>query len=721
MKIVSWQAVFTEHQVHLLRALGKIPGTSLQVETALEELAERRQQGWVKPDWTDMDVTVLSYGRWLATGMRLIRDNPDAVHLFSGLWASRRFFLLLLYAVWKRRRVGLLVEPYGDTKDGYLIDQGKLKGWLFTKFRPLCYGIAGRLLGRHIAPIFAISPKAVKQFEKAGFQAKNIYPFGYFVPIQKYQKDSVSRGIDTVLNIIFVGSLISTKGIDIIEKLAVHCGKNNIPIKLDIYGPGKPSSLLSAYPNINYRGIIVFGQSQRVMANYDLLIVPSKYDGWGVVVNEALLQGVPVLASSKVGASALIAQSGAGTIFDPNNMPALIDIIESLIKDRTILTKWAIKAQTYAQKLSPETAATYMMTCIEASLHGTEKPSCPWYSMTIYDEFITKIRKRKVVFFHRKPKINNFSVEIAFQIMREALPVEVECVVAESKFDSNGVFRRIYNIIEAAFRQGDVNHITGDVHFLSYLLRRDKTLLTILDCVFMYNTTGIRRHILRLLWGVIPEKRVGLISVISQSTKNEVLKILRCNPEKIRIIPVCISPKFTRHDKNFDASKPRILQIGTAKNKNLIRLVSALQGIPCRLDIVGILSREQISALREKNIDYTNSFNIPEAEIISKYRESDLITFVSTYEGFGMPILEANAVGRPVIVGNILSMPEVAGSAACMVDPYNISDIRAGILRIINDESYRETLINNGFINSRRFDPQVIADQYLKLYQEISV
>jgi glycosyltransferase involved in cell wall biosynthesis len=721
MKIISWQAVFTEHQVHLLRSLGEIPGTSLQVKTALEELAERKQQGWVKPVWTDMDVTVLRNGWWLVTGARLIRENPDAVHLFSGLWASRRLFLLLLYALWKGRKVGLLVEPYGDTKDGYLIDQGKLKGWLLTKLRPLCYGIAGKLLGKHISPIFAISPKAVKQFQRAGFPAKNIYPFGYFVPMQQYQKDIILPRVDNILRIAFVGTLILRKGIDIVLNLAYHCDKKNIPVTFDIYGPGNSSSLSNVCSNINYRGSIVFGQSQRVMANYDLLIVPSKYDGWGVVVNEALLQGVPVLASSKVGASALIAQSGAGTIFDPDNMLALINIIQSLIKDRNILKNWALKAQIYAQQLSPDTASTYMMACIQASLHGTEKPTCPWYSMSIYDEFITKIRKRKVVFFHRKPKITNFSVEITFKILREALPLEVECVVAESKFDSKGVFRRIYNIIEASFRQGDVNHITGDVHFLSYLLRRDKTILTILDCVFMYNTTGIKRFLLRLLWAIIPEKRVVLISVISQSTKNELLKILHCNPEKIRVVPVCISPKFIRHDKNFDTSKPRILQIGTAKNKNLFRLVSALQGIPCQLDIVGILSRDQISALREKNIDYINSFNISEDEVLSKYHQSDIVSFVSTYEGFGMPIIEANAVGRPVITSNILSMPEVSGNAACIVDPYNISDLRAGILRIINDKEYREILINNGFLNALRFNQKIIADQYLKIYQEILV
>jgi glycosyltransferase involved in cell wall biosynthesis len=96
-----------------------------------------------------------------------------------------------------------------------------------------------------------------------------------------------------------------------------------------------------------------------------------------------------------------------------------------------------------------------------------------------------------------------------------------------------------------------------------------------------------------------------------------------------------------------------------------------------------------------------------------------MVVFVSTYEGFGLPIVEANATGRPVITSNICSMPEIAGSAACLVDPSDCSSIRQGILRVMNDDGYRAGLVAMGFDNVKRFRASLIAAQYAELYHDI--
>ena len=121
---------------------------------------------------------------------------------------------------------------------------------------------------------------------------------------------------------------------------------------------------------------------------------------------------------------------------------------------------------------------------------------------------------------------------------------------------------------------------------------------------------------------------------------------------------------------------------------------------------------KNINELNENNIDYANFTYLSDEEVFEQYKECDMLSFVSTYEGFGMPIVEANTVGRPVITSNLLSMPEVAGDAALIVNPYNIDEIRNGILKIINDDIYRNNLIHNGYENVKRFNLNDIAEQY---------
>jgi glycosyltransferase involved in cell wall biosynthesis len=325
----------------------------------------------------------------------------------------------------------------------------------------------------------------------------------------------------------------------------------------------------------------------------------------------------------------------------------------------------------------------------------------------------------RVTFYHRKVLPGAFSVEGYFRDVRNYLPADVEWKVATSRFMSSGVLRRVYNILEAPSRHGDINHITGDVHFLTYLLEKSRTILTILDCGILHQKTGLERELLRWLWYAIPARRVAAITVISQATKDDLLRFVRCDPDLIRVVYVSISAEFQPKRKEFEQDKPRVLQVGTTPNKNIERTAEALSGLRCHLDIVGRLSASQRDALERSGIEYTTSYHLTEAEIRAKYENSDIVMFASTVEGFGMPIVEANTVGRPVITSNVSSMPEVAGEAACLVDPFQPESIRSGFLRVVRDADYRRSLVELGFENRKRFSASAIAQQYYALYREV--
>ncbi len=327
----------------------------------------------------------------------------------------------------------------------------------------------------------------------------------------------------------------------------------------------------------------------------------------------------------------------------------------------------------------------------------------------------------RVTYYHRKPtKDVTFGIEEIFEAVRARLPKDIESTVAVAPFMSVGLLRRMFNVVEAVFRQGDVNHITGDIHYVAFLLRKRKTILTVHDCGFENHPNRTRRKLLRLFWLTIPEKRVAVIATDSEFSRGRILDHSGCPCEKVIVIPACISPTFRRIDKSFDADRPTILQVGTSPNKNLERVCAALQGVRCRLRVLGKLSTEQRATLDRAGVVWRNDVGLTTEEVLMAYGESDIVVFASTYEGFGLPILEANTVGRPVVTSNLASMPEVAGGAAFLVDPFDPRSIRHGVDRVRGDAELRAELVRRGFENAARFSPAATAAGYVDIYRSLA-
>ena len=326
-----------------------------------------------------------------------------------------------------------------------------------------------------------------------------------------------------------------------------------------------------------------------------------------------------------------------------------------------------------------------------------------------------------VFFFQRKPIVDkNFSIEILFNSIRKHLPPTIQHRVVLSRFVNSGGLQKIGNIVEILFKkQGDINHITGDVHYIALLMKKQKTILTIHDLNLLSSPSPLKRGVHRWFWLKMPIWRSQVVTAISQTTKDEVLRQTGCAPAKVRVIYNCISSDFSPHPAAFNHQKPTILQIGTKPNKNLARVAEALHNIPCRLRIIGKPTETDLALLKKYQIDVKWQAGITDEEVVQHYIECDMLVFVSTLEGFGLPIIEANTVERPVVTSNISSMPEIAGDSACLVDPYDVAAIRKGILRVIQDGDYREHLLERGRANRQRFTPETVAEAYAQLYTEV--
>jgi len=385
MNVVSWHPVLTDHQSYTLEALQQKGNCSLKVYVANTVHVERQAQGWVNQHNPSFSPELIPEKGWLKFAIRRLRENRKAVHLFGSPFEQTKLIVVLFLAVAMRLRVYLISEPYSPISVGYLSDKRQYINWLKAKFRPLLYGIYGLLLRHRIDGVFAISCRAIEQYQRIGINRKKIFPFGYFVPyhdpVEGVNLPTGSSG-KTGLKIVFVGTLIATKGLDLLINAVSKLTKNGWSLSLDVYGPGDPGQYSFDHFSVRYCDSIPFGNSQAVISEYDVLVLPSRYDGWGVVVNEALMAGVPVICSDQVGAGAVIEKWQCGATFASEDVPDLVAKLENLLIHPELLNSMRLAAKKAGVSLEPRVPGRYMSDIIRlgSDMVGTQSScKCPWY------------------------------------------------------------------------------------------------------------------------------------------------------------------------------------------------------------------------------------------------------------------------------------------------------------------------------------------------------
>ena len=320
-----------------------------------------------------------------------------------------------------------------------------------------------------------------------------------------------------------------------------------------------------------------------------------------------------------------------------------------------------------------------------------------------------------ITYFHRNLKAG-YSINKVTQTIVSTIPNKREFYVPCVRI--YGVLRNIWYVYKHRDK-GGINHITGDIHYCILALIGCKSVLTVHDLVAIdYNgKSWIYKTFNKWFQFVLPLKFATKVVCISEETKRRVLKYTKRTD--IEVIHNAVDPAIPTVLKNQSNNPYRVLVVGTRANKNLERTILALKGVECELTIIGRLSNKQLVFLDDCGIKYVNRENLSDQEIIDEYVNCDIVSFISLYEGFGMPIIEANKVGRPVITSDIPVLREVAGDSALFVNPMDVNDIHKGFLRLFEDSDLRETCVKKGLENVKRFVCSHIREEWMELYSEI--
>lgn len=345
MKFVFWQNVISIHQSAFIKALAENHDVTLVAQESLDR--QRREEKWSVPEMGNAKVIVAPDADTIPDLLSL----DGAEHVFSGIDAYPMVYSVLKSAVSRGLKITILAEPY---------EWAGLKGFM----RRIKYMLLSKKYGKYIKHLFTTGNKGVECYRNSLFDPNIIHQWGYFT-----EQNNCSKTVSTAdkVRLLYVGRLDSNKNIIPILK---HIDKYGSYIeRFTVVGDGDLMNELRAIAESNNKikvlGRLDNSEAVEQMAVHDYLILPSLYDGWGAVVNEALAHGTRVLCSDACGASILLDGKQRGESFKQSEA---IDTIQRWVKngpvsvdEKNLVKEWA------KTHISGGVAAEYFVKIIEGN------------------------------------------------------------------------------------------------------------------------------------------------------------------------------------------------------------------------------------------------------------------------------------------------------------------------------------------------------------------
>lgn len=365
MRFVFWQPMLCIHQSAHARMLREA-GYDVTVVAEQELSIARKQLGWPLPDLNKVTV-VVNPDDALVSDLARSHVN-ETLHLIQGTRGWRLGNLAFRACRRTGSRVCLLLE--GGDPCG-------VKGLA----RRFVYGIDQLRMSQDVDILLAMGDNGVDWYRQCGWAAHKVFPYGYFMETA-VEIESVNIQNDQVA-ITYVGQLIDRKGVD---TLLHALGRlRGYKWQLSVAGDGpqkfkyeKIAGDEQIRTQCRFLGALPHKEALALVATSDLLVLPSRFDGWGAVVSEALMRGVPVICSHRCGASVLVEENWRGRVFRAGSVDDLtLALTEAIVRGKKT-NELRERISHWTQRMDGNRAKEYLLQLVEHVYGCGVRPDPPW-------------------------------------------------------------------------------------------------------------------------------------------------------------------------------------------------------------------------------------------------------------------------------------------------------------------------------------------------------
>lgn len=380
IRLTIWMNMPSFYQSDLFRALVASSEIDLEVIFAKDLTSDRLQIGWGQ-DLSGYSHRFLSKRNPIAGALRLAWSQRNRIHVVNGLWAERAFAAALVVLALAKSKYIIYSEAPERIKFQSKRPQPFGKKWLQAMF--------SKVVVPRIGGVLAISHFSAEFFKSVGVREEIIYPFGYFRSHSAQIDQSKASKEKQRVEVVYVGRLLPFKRLDLLVEVMSSLFKEHPNLFLTIIGDGELLSALrrqveelGVTERVSFEGVLPPDRIPVRVARADVLVLPSRGEGWGVVVNEALSVGVPVILSDRCGAADLIQDGVNGYVFRNEDSSDLRDCLSDFLSRREDWERLRAEAAALGEKISTENMAPYLIKCLNHMTGSSgDRPIPPWIQL----------------------------------------------------------------------------------------------------------------------------------------------------------------------------------------------------------------------------------------------------------------------------------------------------------------------------------------------------